>query len=257
MAETPKKRSPSYPAIDLEEALRRTRQLWEKQHDYLTPLSAVFSIWGYESNAGNANLVVAALRKFGLVDYEGSGTARKVKVTPLAIQILDHPLAPKRVEAKKEAALLPSIHAELWAQYGAKVPTDDHLRWELEQERGFSRTGAAEFIREYRRTIAYAGLTEGDTVAPQTLEPPTPEDEHDEDDHQERTPPKPPLRRERPAGVVTYSVPLKPGSDIVVEFPYAPTDDDWDFFVGMLNAVRSRLVAKPDRTGESVSSEED
>jgi hypothetical protein len=244
---TARKRSPSYPAINLEQAIARAREIWDKQHDYATPLSAIFTIWGYKSAAGNANLVIAALRKFGLVDYEGSGNARKVKLTALAIQILDHPDDTTRMKATQEAALLPTIHRELWEKFGAKLPTDDHLRWELEQERGFSRSGSAEFIPEYRHTIAFARLTTGDTVTPQT-----PQDHSEEDsDEQNQTPDpqKPPrLRRMSEDAANVLTIPLMGGSPVMVEGAFPITEQDWDQMMAVLNAMKPGLVshAEPD-----------
>lgn len=241
----PRKRSPSYPSIDLDEAIRRARQLWEKQHDYPTPLLTAFNIWGYESTAGNANLVVAALRKFGLVEYEGSGKSRKVKVTPLAIEILSHPDPTRRTEAIKVAALLPDIHQELWQRFGAKLPTDDHLRWELEQERGFSRSGAADFIPEYRRTLTFAGLGGGDTVAPQEPQGPI----EDGADDEEPLPPFPrrPRRRvsDEPANVLT--IPLAGRGPVLVEGEFPITEQDWTQFMAVLNAMKPGLVREPER----------
>lgn len=239
-----RKRSPSYPAINLEEAIRRVRQLWEKQHEYPTPLTTAFGIWGYESTAGNANLVVAALRKFGLVDYEGSGQSRKVKTTPLAVQILDHPNEATRKVAIQEAALLPPIHQELWQQYGAKLPTDDHLRWELEQERNFSKSGASDFIPEYRRTLSFAGLTGGDTVVPQA------ETEDGADDNLPNTDQSQDLARvyrepgysPKDPSVTTIPVLLPGGDQVTIQGRFPITEAAWNQMMAVLNAMKLGMV---------------
>ncbi len=251
-----RKRSPSYPAVDLEEAIKRAKQLWQKQHDYPTPLTTAFGVWGYESTAGNANLVVAALRKFGLVEYEGSGQARKVKVTPLAIQILSHPDPAKRAEAVRESALMPTIHQDLWNRFGAKLPTDDHLRWELEQERGFSRSGAADFIPEYRRTLSFAGLTHGDTVASQAKLDET-EDGTDENPPNPSTPKdlarvyKDPSHTPKDPALTTIPVLLPGGDKVTIEGRFPITEADWKQMMAVLDAMKLGMVKEkeevPDR----------
>lgn len=240
-------RSPAYPAIDLARAVERVRQLYAMERTHATPLAAAFRHWGYESTAGDGNLVASALKKFGLVEYEGAGTSRRLKVTSLAVKILEHPDEDQRQAALKAAALLPAIHKELWAKHRTDgLPSDASLRWELEQERGFTPTGAAEFIPEYKATLSAAGLVAGGTVEPQADGEDEPHDDGDpEPDPKDkpvvavRTPP-----RRKADGVVTYQVPLQPGKDIVVEFPYPPSSDDFDFFVTMLQAVKPRLVVQ-------------
>jgi len=247
----PRKRSPSYPAINLEQAIKRAGEIWTREQDYAAPLSAVFSLWGYKAGAGNANLAVAALRKFGLVEYEGIGDARKVKLTPLAVQILNHPDPDRRSQAVKQAALRPEIHRELWEKYQGRLPSDDTLRWELERERDFSRSGAAEFIPEYRQTIAFARLSESDSVEPQT---PESEDENvDQDgagdggsvgDGGKR--PRKLVGGMSHSGVLTIPVPVIGGSPITVEGIFPVTEAAWEQFLAVLNAMKPGLVRSED-----------
>ena len=251
----PRKRSPSYPAINLEQAIARAADIWRVEHDYAAPLATVFTLWGYKSTTGNANLVVAALRNFGLIQYEGSGDARKVQVTPFAIEILDHPQQAHRKEAIKRAALSPAIHRELWERFGSKLPSDDSLRWELERERDFSHNGATEFIREYRQTLAFAGLTEGDKVGPQ---------ESDEVHKEEEVREIPPIldtqpRRKRmtpPSGTRVYAVPVRAGTDVEVEGPFPLTEDEWTQFMLILNAMKGSLVSDESRSTDDADAAE-
>lgn len=103
------------------------------------------------------------------------------------------------------------------------------------------------------RRTAFAGLTSDDTVEPQTDSGLGDTEDDDDDDELPPDDEKPEQNRRRKPprpGVVTYQVPLQPGQDVVVEFPYAPTSDDFDFFVTMLQAVKARLVAQPDQAGD-------
>jgi hypothetical protein len=154
----PKGRSPAYPAISLEKAIQRVRQLYIRDKQYAIPVSSLPDIWGYNSLNGPASLTISALKKFGLVNDEGAKDERRIKVTDSAVHILNHPSSDARAEAIRNAALLPPIHRELWEAYGASLPSDANLEWRLTRERGFTETGAKEFIREWRETMEFAGI---------------------------------------------------------------------------------------------------
>ena len=158
----PKGRSPAYPAIDLEKAVQRAGQLYKRDRQFPISVSQVASIWGYASLNGPAALTVSALKKFGLIDDEGTKEDRTIAVSDLAVQILNHPSSDARAQAVKEAALNPPIHLEMWDEYGVNLPSDPNLVWRLTRDRGFTETGAREFIREYRGTLAFADLGEED-----------------------------------------------------------------------------------------------
>jgi hypothetical protein len=123
------------------------------------------AIWGYQNLNGPAGLALSALKKFGLVDDEGTKDERRVRVTDLAVQILNHPSSDARETAIKDAALIPPIHREMWEEYGTHLPSDANLMWRLTRNRGFTETGAKEFIREWRETMEYAQLSRKDASA--------------------------------------------------------------------------------------------
>jgi hypothetical protein len=240
----PKGRSPSYPGIDLQAAIQRAREIYESPiRTHPVTVSAITDQWGYaKPTTGMASVTLSALKKFGLLKHEGSGPSRKAKLSPLALEIL---MKPDPSHAIRSAALRPAIHKELFDRYGADLP-EGHLRYELIGERGFTESGFTDFLREYRATMAFANPVPTDKI--EDTEDPDPEgddgdDEIDQGRGQRRK------RKQRP-GVVTYAVPLRPGADIVVEFPFAPSEDDFDFFLGMLNMAKPRLLAQPDARDE-------
>jgi hypothetical protein len=246
----PKGRSPSYPAIDLETAIGRAVQLYERERQHPTALETIRRHWGYKSLNGPAALNLAALKKFGLIDYTGAGPDRRARITDLAVEIMANPDAVARERAIKEAALLPTIHRELWDEYGPNLPSDDNLAWELTRNRKFTETGAREFIPEYRQTITFAKLSSPDSVAPQT----PPRDEVEDDDEQ---PPPPPPPDERPkhrrqggmsqSGVLTIPVPVIGASTITIEGEFPVTEAAWDQFLAVLAAMKPGLVSnEPD-----------
>ena len=155
-AKRPKGRSPLYPAINLETALQRARQLYEKERLHPTPVTTIVTHWKYRSLNGPAAQTLAALKKYGLIEDEGTGEQRKARLSALADAILSHPEEEKRKAGIREAALRPAMHRELWDKYHVDLPSDSNLRWELTHDRGFTETGATEFIRVYKATVQFA-----------------------------------------------------------------------------------------------------
>ena len=156
----PKGRSPAYPAISLEKAIQRVRQLYARDKQYEIPVASLPELWGYASLNGPAGLTISALKKFGLINDEGAKDERRISVTDEAVHILNHPSSDARAEAIRDAALHPPIHREFWDEYGSSLPSDANMIWRLTRDRGFTETGAKEFLREWRETLEFAGLDE-------------------------------------------------------------------------------------------------
>ena len=155
-----KHRSPAYPGIDLREALAKAEVIRRMEGKNPAPVSAVLEHWGYKPRSGQGKVALSALIKFGLLEDEGSGENRKVRLTPLALKILldDRPESPERLEAIRTAALMPAIHKELWGKYQGSLPSDANLRYYLRTERGFQDEAADLFIKQFRSTLAFAQL---------------------------------------------------------------------------------------------------
>ena len=64
-------RSPNYPAIDLNEAISRVRQLYAEEKINTTTASIASAHWGYKSIKSGGWAIIAALNAYGLVDTEG------------------------------------------------------------------------------------------------------------------------------------------------------------------------------------------
>jgi hypothetical protein len=242
-ARRPTRRSPSYPAINLETAIRRAREIYAREREYSTSVQTIAAHWGYKSLNGPAHLTLAALKKFGLMTDEGKASARRARLTDLAVDILEHPDDRVREEAIKQAALSPAIYRELWEKYGDAPPSDVNLRWILTRERGFSETGAAEFIPRYKETVAFAKLDFSDALPTQVAGS---EDQggraFDEDD------PEPPAGRRsnvRDPGVTSYNIPIFDGRVVIVEGQFPLSEEDWNQFMTVLSVYKPALVARP------------
>ncbi len=166
LAPSPKRnrtRSPSYPYVDLPTALEKAAILWRAEGRHPVAVNLAMQHWGYKEESSTGFSCIAALKKFGLVDHEGMGESRHVRLSNLALTILldNDPGSDARRDALRNAALGPRIHAELWDRYGAELPSDQSLRRFLVLERSFNEAAVDELLEEYRATMAFAGMDVG------------------------------------------------------------------------------------------------
>lgn len=111
MADEVKKfdRSPNFPFISLEQALGRSRQLYDQEKRGMAALAVVSGHWNYSLKSSGLVQTVGALKSYGLLEDEGRGLDRRVRLTDLALRILLDPRAdsPERRELIRQAALSP------------------------------------------------------------------------------------------------------------------------------------------------------
>jgi hypothetical protein len=164
-----KGRSPNYPGVNLETALKRAQQLYQQERRNAAHMDAILHHWGYAPKSGGGRVAFAALKKFGLLIEEGSGARRRGRLSDLGLRIIqdERPNSAERYRAIQQAALMPPIHRELWEEYQGSLPSDENLRFMLLNERAFTEAGANDFIEQFRATIAFAGLDQPDSMPPQ------------------------------------------------------------------------------------------
>lgn len=247
-------RSPSYPSIDLERAIGRARELWERDKQFSTPVLAAVKLWGYKGLTGPSGMTVAALKKFGLIEDEGSKSDRKIRVTDLAVTILNHPESKVREAAIREAALNPGIHALMWGEYGSSLPSDDNLMWMLTREMGFTETGAREFLREYRQTVRFAGLADGvDTGGASTsAQVPVSQGLEPTVTGEIQSPTSGRFTVDATAGAAEhrvtangrrYPIRLPDGQDIVLEGSFPLSEEAWSYFYSLLGHMKPAFTS--------------
>lgn len=241
----PKGRSPAYPSINLETAIQRARQLYDKERQHPTPVTTIASYWNYKSLNGPAAQTIAALKKYGLLDDEDAGPSRKARLSALADIILVHPDEARRKAAIQEAALRPAIHQEMWEKYHQNLPSDRNLQWELTHDRGFTETGASEFIPVYKATIAFAHLADTNS-APEHATVLDEQDVEDRQDHVQADNQQERGTKQQRRSVETdrsYAIPLIDSGEVVVQGHFPITERDWTHFIAVLTAMKPGLVA--------------
>lgn len=162
-----KNRGASYPWIDLGEAIDKAVAFYRHERRNAAPVTVATSHWGYRPKASSGHLCVSALKKFGLMVDEGSNENRQVRLTDLAFRILldSRDDSTERREALREAALLPKIHKQLWDRYGPALPSMGNLKTYLLLQLKCTEEGANDLIKEYKKTLAYAGLDKSDAIS--------------------------------------------------------------------------------------------
>jgi hypothetical protein len=162
-------RSPAYPFINLETAIKRAKEFYDQEQRNSASLKVAVKHWNYEEKSSGGLQTAAALISFGLLKDEGTGDKRKLQLTPNAIRILldQRPDSGEKAEIIKRTALTPKIHSELWKKWGNTLPSDAEFRHTLlvDWEPPFNEKSVDGFIKEYKDTISFAKLTESDKVS--------------------------------------------------------------------------------------------
>jgi len=265
-------RSPAYPFINLETAIARAKEFYSKELRNAANVRVAMKHWGFVEESSNGAQIVAALISFGLLQDEGVGEKRKVRLTQTALRILldERSDSKERAELIRQAALAPKIHQQLWEKWGNDLPSDAQLRHTLllEWPVPFNENAVDTFIREYRDTIAFAKLSEYDIVGPEvnnngggdenaaieelsrasapsnSPNPPAPATLG------ERTPPLPKTHMQE------FVVPLSNGSRAVFQWPAALSKEDVDDLKDSLKILErkiSRSITKATETDQENS----
>lgn len=159
-----KDRSPSFPFIPLATAVERLVAFEKKFGRHPAPAGKVGLAWDMKEKSSQADQTLAALKSFGLIKYEGMGTARHAVLTDEGRNYLRAQQESVKKEILKVCALRPIIMRKFWAAWGGDRPPDEVALDKLILENSFSDNGARNFLRVYDETVAYAGLSASDKI---------------------------------------------------------------------------------------------
>lgn len=150
-------RSPSYPQMNLGKALDLAARLYKGIHRGSVGNAEAQQIMGYAPRSGSALAALSALKRFGLME----GRDPHIKLTELALQILEPSDARERAEGIAQAATKPEMFAEVLESFGGRMPADSAIRAKLVRDRGFTSAGADGFIRSFKETFSFAERESG------------------------------------------------------------------------------------------------
>ncbi len=142
------------------------RKIWEQEKRNAAPVAAILSHWNYKAKSSGGFQAIASMKRFGLLDEQGGGDKRSLKLSTLALDLLKNETTnpSEFLCLLKTAALKPKFHAELWNLYGTEMPSDKTIESFLVFDKHFTEEAAKSFLREYKDTISYAKLQSGDTA---------------------------------------------------------------------------------------------
>ena len=147
-------RSPGYPVLSLREALERLTEFEAHFKRQGARPERAGDAWGIKAKA-YTDRIIAALKYFGLLDYQGHGEARSVIVSDDGRRYLRAQSEDTRQEVIAAAALRPKQIARYWKAWGANRPPEAACLDDLILVNGFSETGARGFLKVYDATISF------------------------------------------------------------------------------------------------------
>lgn len=162
---TPKKeRSPSFPFIGLPKALERARAVYAQAKRHEARVADVADAWGTGVKSSGTLQTIAALLAYGLLEDQGSGDSRKVRITDLAFRALEDQRPGAREAALAQAARSPKLIAEYIERWSGGRPSDGICISELRIDRGFTDEGARAFLRVFDETVGFTKTSDSDIV---------------------------------------------------------------------------------------------
>jgi hypothetical protein len=157
-AKKKRQRSPNYPTVGLREAVDRAKRFVSANGKAAAMPAIAAKLIGFATAHGQAYSALSALKKFGLLEEKDG----RVLPTQRTMEIVSLPEAdPRRLKAIRDAAISPTIYSELLKQYrDTNIPNDQTLAGELVAYKGFNPNGVKEFLKAFRETIEFAGLSD-------------------------------------------------------------------------------------------------
>ena len=151
---TKKQRSPSYPSIDLEDAVNKARQIHKACRESEIDRDSLATIFGFSPRSGGAMRVIASLVSYGLL--KPGAKKGEVGLTQLAMEFMFGETNVERAEAARQAALNPQIFKTLVEKFPGDTPqgtVEAYLCRNL-----FTADAAKMAATTYAKTMLFAGL---------------------------------------------------------------------------------------------------
>lgn len=165
-------RSPNFPYLSLTQSLERAEALYGSAKGNSVRLSDAASDWGTSPTSSSTLRYASALIAFGLLADEGTGEARRIRLTDTALRILGDTRPGVRDELLQKAALNPALVREYYTKWGKNRPNDAHAVSTLIFDSSFTERAARTFLQVFDDAIAYVNdeASEGEDVQAKKVE---------------------------------------------------------------------------------------
>ncbi len=161
-----KPRSANFPAISLEKCLRLANNLRGKYQRNMIPWPIAIKALGYSLKSSAGLQATASMRYYGLIDVQGLGINKKMKLSDSAYNILIDTRADssERDRLIRDAALTPPIFQKLVEQFPETIPDSDLLGHELKITYKIIESSVDDFIKVFTETMTFAKVYESDII---------------------------------------------------------------------------------------------
>jgi len=105
---------------------------------------------GYSGESGPSRSALAALKQFGLIE----GRDQELRVTDLALKILQPMNEREREDGIREAFSRPELYGDILKSFSDQIPTDPVLISYLVRQKGFTPSAGEFFVRIFRDSQA-------------------------------------------------------------------------------------------------------
>ncbi len=157
MEPTKKHKSREYPALSLRKAVELARRIYEKDKFAETPAIVAVKHIGFGGMNGNSRTALSAIRKYGLLEYTGSGENLRVRLTDLAKRIFLALNEQEKAEAIWEALSLPQLNSELIAEYpNWDLPSQETLSIRLERDFRMQSGAVKSYVGDLLESLEFA-----------------------------------------------------------------------------------------------------
>lgn len=196
-------RSPNFPALSLEDAMKTAGELYSKVRKMTVDRDAAAKELGYTGLTGRSLKVLGALNQYGLIDNVSKGQCR---VTDLAEQALHGFPEEEKAGALHRAARSPSLFRAIYEEFGEEIESAHAIRSFL-LKRGFTDRGVESALQSFLATQRFAALkgaseSYGNEDAPPPGSSPDPDEGEGEEKVQTVT--QPPAREASSGGGVKF-----------------------------------------------------
>ena len=216
--------------------------------------------WNFTPKSSYGLQTVAALLKYELLEDEGSGLDRLVKINDLGLSILVPENEAERQKAIRTAALSPALISDVWNHFNGELPSDGTIKVYLIRQKGFNPRSVDDFIGVIRRTIDFSKPTYGNyesepTSSGDSVEGFEPESNPTQLSFQSRASDAisqeiiPMTAPEESAGVSkghaqvrVLHLPLLEGTWALLQAPFPMSENDWKQMQSVLEAMKPGLV---------------
>lgn len=161
-----------FPFINLGKALARTSQLYQADRGgkgLRMPLA--FAAWDYSPKSSGGFQTIGALLTYGLIDDEGSGDERAVRLTANARRYFQSEIEADQAALREQFAKSPKLFAHLLDHWDGSTPPDNVARTYLKTEIGLNEQSARSALSIYKDNLEYVSSKGSAKDASETLNP--------------------------------------------------------------------------------------